>query len=84
MSLKQKELLTIELVPSTSWYSNVRSMVKPEEWDILRRISYKEAQYRCKICHGQGTKHPVECHEIWEYDDAKHTQTLMLRLLWDL
>lgn len=63
--------LTIELVPSTSFYTNVRSILPKSEWDRLRKISYKEANYKCEICKDdglkQGYKHPVECHEIWEY-----------------
>jgi hypothetical protein len=72
--------LTIELVPSTSWYSNVRSNVSKTEWDRLRRNSYKKANYKCEICGesgiDQGFNHPVECHEIWEYDDIFNEQIL--------
>lgn len=73
--------LTIELVPSTSWYSNVRSNVSGKEWDRLRRNSYKKANYKCEICGesgvDQGFNHPVECHEIWEYDDIFNEQILI-------
>ena len=72
--------LTIELVPSTAWYTNVRSNVPKEEWDRLRKIVYAEAGHVCEICGGVGSKWPVECHEVWEYDDETHTQTL-LRLI---
>lgn len=72
--------LTIELVPSTSWYTNVRSMVDKAQWDVIRKNCYKHAHYKCEICRdtgfNQNAKWPVECHEIWEYDDIKHTQTL--------
>ena len=68
--------LTIELVPSTSHFKNVRSEVSGKEWDVLRRESYKKAGYVCEICGGVGDNHPVECHEIWDYDDTNHTQTL--------
>jgi hypothetical protein len=68
--------LTIELVPSTAWYSNVRSNVTPAEWDVLRKECYKKAGYKCEVCGGKGPNHPVECHEIWEYDDGDCTQTL--------
>jgi 5-methylcytosine-specific restriction endonuclease McrA len=73
--------LTIELVPRTAWYTNVRSNVSRAEWDIIRRKSYKEANYVCEICgdngKNQGFNHPVECHEIWEYDDKRHKQKLV-------
>lgn len=68
--------LTIELVPESCWYSNVRSEVSKEEWDYLRKDCYKKANYCCEICGGKGDKWPVECHEIWNYDDKKKIQKL--------
>lgn len=69
-------MLTIELVPKSSWYTNVRSEVSQKEWDLIRKSVYKRAGYRCEVCGGRGTDHPVECHEVWEYDDDNHVQTL--------
>ena len=72
--------LTIELVPRTSWYSNVRSNVTRNEWDVIRKKSYEHAQHVCEICGdvgtNQGVKHNVECHEIWEYNDETNEQKL--------
>lgn len=68
--------LTIELVPSTCWFTNLRSELKQSQWDKLRRKTYRNAHYRCEICGGKGDTHPVECHEIWHYDDEKHIQKL--------
>lgn len=68
--------LTIELVPRTAWYTNVRSNVTKSEWDIIRKKCYRLAEYKCEICGGKGDKHPVECHEIWSYDDQGHVQQL--------
>jgi hypothetical protein len=72
--------LTIELVPKTSWYSNVRSNVSKAEWDRIRKKSYENANHVCEICGdvgtNQGYKHKLECHEIWRYDDQALTQTL--------
>lgn len=69
--------LSIELVPETCWYSNVRSAVTKEQWDIIRRANYKKANYKCEICGGKGPTHPVECHEIWNYNDDTKTQKLV-------
>ena len=69
--------LKIELVPSSSFYKNVRSNVSRSEWDIIRRKSYQKANYKCEICGGIGNKHPVECHEIWEYDIKTKIQKLV-------
>ena len=72
----KKLKLKIELVPSTAFYKNLREVLKKEDWDTLRRESYRKAKYKCEICGGKGEKHPVECHEIWTYDDKKHIQKL--------
>lgn len=69
-------LLTIELVPKTSWYQNVRSHVSKEEWDKLKRLTFSRAGYRCEICGGRGRRWPVECHEIFVYNDEQHIQKL--------
>ena len=68
--------LSVELVPSTAWGDNLRSILTKEMWDELRKKSYRAANYKCEVCRGKGPKWPVECHEIWEYDDANRLQTL--------
>ena len=70
------KLLTVELVPSTCWFSNVRDHVSKATWDKLRKATYTQANYHCEVCGGRGHKHPVECHEIWHYDDQNYIQTL--------
>ena len=69
--------LTIELVPSSSWFNNVRAVLTRKQWDVLRKQVYTQAWDTCQICGGVGPKHPVECHEIWHYDDNKLIQTLV-------
>jgi 5-methylcytosine-specific restriction endonuclease McrA len=69
--------LAVELVPSTCWYKNLRSELSRSKWDILRNECYRNAGYKCEICGGTGSKHPVECHEIWEYDEGTKTQRLL-------
>ncbi len=68
--------LTIELVPETCWFSNVRSEVSKKEWEHIRSIVASKAWNVCEICGGVGKQHPVECHEIWHYDDKKLIQKL--------
>ena len=68
--------LTIELVPKTAWFTNLRSELLEEQWDILRKRTYRAAGYCCEICGGKGSAWPVECHEIWDYNDEEHIQTL--------
>jgi len=65
--------LTIELVPSTSHYKNLRKMMKRSRWDKLRKEVYAEFGHKCGICGSYGR---LNCHEIWEYDDQQHIQKL--------
>jgi hypothetical protein len=65
--------LTIELVPTTSWYNNLRKVIPTSEWDKLRKRVYAQYGYRCGICGAEGR---LNCHEIWEYDDHNHVQKL--------
>lgn len=66
-----------ELVPSTSWFKNLRSELPKEIWDIVRKHVYEQTKSKCEICHGRGQRHPVECHEVWEYDEATGIQKLI-------
>lgn len=65
--------LTIELVPKTCWYSNLRTQIRDGDWD---RIS-KEARAAgvCAVCGAAGVR--LSCHERWEYDDERGTQRLL-------
>jgi len=73
-------VLTIELIPSSSFYNNVRSNVTKAQWDKIRKKSYEKAGHKCEVCKDKGTnqgfRHNVECHEIWEYNDKAKKQTL--------
>ncbi len=66
--------LTIELVPSTCWYKNIRAVVSRDEWDVIRRKTYKEAGGKCSVCH---SKVKLYCHEVWCYDDVRYIQRLV-------
>ncbi|QIS54149.1 HNH endonuclease [Klebsiella variicola] len=68
--------LTIELVPRTCWFDNVRSAVSSMDWKRLRQQTARTAGWKCQVCGGKGPRWPVECHEIWHYDDDHQYQTL--------
>lgn len=68
--------LTAELVPSTCWWSNMRSNLTPAEWGQCKAFVRKRSGDRCELCGGRGPKWPVECHEVWGYDDVTHVQSL--------
>jgi hypothetical protein len=67
--------LAVELVPSTCWLSNVRSLMKRTAW---RRLAAEGRRWgrRCEICGGRGRQHAVECHEVWSYDGRRGVQLL--------
>ena len=67
--------LDFELVPDSVWYSNLRSVLKPKEWDIVRRDAYARAEGRCMIC-GRPAKR-LEAHERWDYNIKTCTQKLV-------
>lgn len=66
--------LTIELVPSTSWYINLRTRVPRRVWDRIRRQAYAASGFRCSVCGARGVR--LHCHEVWDYDDDQRVQRL--------
>ena len=72
--------LTVELVPKTCHYTNVRSEVSKKEWDRLRKHCYALANHKCEVCGGKGRRHPVECHEVWSYRDGTQKLERMIAL----
>ena len=68
--------LTVELVPSTCWFTNVRSHVPKATWDRLRHQVAAAAGRSCEICGGRGRRWPVECHEEFSYDETHQVQRL--------
>lgn len=69
--------LTVELVPKTAWWSNVRSNVTRTEWERCKNYVKRRSGSKCEICGGVGKRYPVDCHEVWFYDDEKQIQTLV-------
>ena len=49
-STDNKLKLDFELVPDGCWYSNLRSILKPAQWDVVRREAYARANGKCMIC----------------------------------
>ena len=66
--------LNFELVPDSCWYSNLRSLLPPGGWDIIRKKAYARANGRCMVC-GKPTRR-LEAHEQWSYDEDNAVQKL--------
>jgi len=75
-----RPVLSIEPVPFSSRFSSVRGYLGHAEFNRLKKAVFVRAGYRCEIClengFEQGHQHPVECHEVFEYDDLKGTQKI--------
>lgn len=71
--------LFVDLVPSTCWFTNVRTCVVPRDWERLRRMITRRAGQRCEICgrgEDRGQRRWLEAHERWAYDAATSAQSL--------
>lgn len=66
--------MTVELVPSTVWFSSLYRSMSRDAWNSIRNDIIKENGRKCQIC-GE-TEGTMNLHEIWEYDDAEHIQKL--------
>ncbi len=78
----QEHKLGIELVPFTMHGCNVRSRISADQWKKVCSVVHKKARndHRCQICNrsgkSQGFTWPVECHEVWDFNEATGTQKL--------
>jgi hypothetical protein len=71
--------LFVDPVPTSCWFTNVRSCVSQRDWERLRRMITTRAWRRCEICHrGQDPESGrwLEAHERWAYNDSRHIQAL--------
>lgn len=66
--------LNFELVPDGCWYSNLRSILSTQQWDVVRHIAYARANGRCVVCDRAVAR--LEAHERWAYNEETHTQIL--------
>jgi hypothetical protein len=71
--------LFVDLVPSSCWFTNVRSCVSQRDWERLRKMITIRAGRRCEICHRSEDHESgrwLEAHERWEFDHQTKVQTL--------
>jgi hypothetical protein len=71
--------LFVDLVPASCWFTNVRTCVRPESWDRIRKAVYGRAGDRCEACGRPADKAAglrMEAHERWDYDTAGGAQVL--------
>lgn len=71
--------LFVDLVPSTCWFTNVRSCVDARDWERLRRMVTRRAGRRCEVCgaaEDRAARRWLEVHERWVYDERTRVQAL--------
>ena len=71
--------LFVDLIPTSCWFTNVRSCVHPRDWDRLRKYVYERVNYICECCNidTQKTNVILEAHERWDYNEETQTQKLV-------
>jgi hypothetical protein len=70
------KLLTVELVPETSCFSNIQFEISKDEWEKIKKITFTKAGRNCQICGDYCPNSSLICHENWQYDDTNHIQIL--------
>ncbi|MFC4943297.1 DUF5710 domain-containing protein [Pseudonocardia sp. GCM10023141] len=71
--------LFVDMVPSSCWFTNVRTCVSQQDWERLRRMITSRANQRCEICgatEDRSMKRWLEAHERWAYDEHAGVQAL--------
>lgn len=67
-------LLFVDLIPRSCWFTNVRKCIHFSDWDRLRRYIYERANNKCECCHNEV---PLDAHERWHFDDKDKVQKLV-------
>ena len=72
-------LLFVDLIPNSCWFSNVRSCIHPSDWDRVRKYIYSRVNYICECCNINTKDNDIqlEAHERWDYDNVTNTQKLV-------
>jgi hypothetical protein len=64
----------VDLIPSSSWCASLANMLTASSWKLIRDVCTLRAG-SCAECGAMAT--PLECHEIWTYDEESGIQTLV-------
>jgi len=71
--------LFVDPIPSSCWFTNVRSCVDKRDWERLRRMIVDRAGGKCEACGrvpDRSQRQWTEAHERWEYDAERSVQSL--------
>lgn len=71
-----KYRLRIQMVPEKASGHNLRGLIPSTQWDRIKNAAFAVAGHRCEACGGVGSSHPVECHELWDFNQKLRLQKL--------
>lgn len=66
--------LNFEIIPTSTWNYNLRTILSKKAWDVVRREAYARANGKCVICGAKAKR--LEAHERWSYDEENKVQKL--------
>ncbi len=66
-------ILFVDLIPKSCWFTNVRKCVHFSDWDRLRIFIYERANNQCECCQ---SKTVLDAHERWSFDEKTKIQKL--------
>lgn len=58
-----------DLIPFSSWASNLSRLLTRNSWDRIRRPIIEGVGNRCEICGAKESSKEIDCHEQWEYHE---------------
>ena len=74
-----KNRLYVDWIPSSTWYTNVRSNINAVDWERIKEMCKERASYRCELCRAKANyseKIFLECHERFLFDPTTRIQKL--------
>lgn len=72
--------LFVDMIPSTSWYENVRSAVSPTDWHRVSMMVRRRAHWTCEACGfvaDETARLLMDAHERFSYNEATGVQRLV-------
>ena len=66
--------LDFEILPSSAFNNNLRTVLSKKAWDFIRKDAYARFSNKCSICGAKPKR--LEAHEVWNFDLETKTQTL--------
>jgi len=73
-------MLYVDLIPKQSWYKSVRENIDSVDWERIKEMCKKRANFRCELCGSSPNyelKNYLECHERFSFDKDNCVQKLV-------